>query len=180
MKKMKSLILTASLVLFLAGFAAAQTDTASHNVTMVVDPIAVIGVAGGNITITVAAPDNGGETPANPTDTTCYVQYTSTVASGLTRIITAEWGAADVAPAGCSLLVLATPSGGTNEGITGGQQTISNSAENVITGIGSCATGTGGTDGAQLTYTLSVDTLTSLVAGESQTATLTYTLLDDA
>lgn len=180
MRKCRSLFLAATLILFSAVLASAQTDTASHTVTMTVNAIAVLDITGGNINLIIEAPGTGGQTPSNDTDTTCRLQYTTTVASSLTRTITVAWGGSDAAPAGTSLRVQVAPSGQTNEGSTAGQRTISSSAQTVITGIGSCATGTSGSSGALLTYTLSVDTMTSLVAGESQSATVTYTLTDDA
>jgi hypothetical protein len=178
MKRRKSLILSASLILFLVGTVMAQTDTASHTVTMNINEIAVLNLIGGNITMTVEAPGNGGETPANPADSNCYLQYTSTVADTLTRTIEVAWGGSDAAPAGCSLLVTATP--GAGEGTASAQRTISSTGQTVVTAIGSCATGTGGADGAQLAYVLSVNDVSSLLSDGDKTATITYTLTDDA
>jgi hypothetical protein len=56
---------------------------------------------------------------------------------------------------------------------------MSSTAQNVVTGIGSCATGTTGTSGAQLAYVLSINTLTSLLAGDNHTVTITITLTDN-
>jgi len=153
-------------------------STATQTVTMQVNAICVLAVTGNPSTLTVSAPATGGQTPSNPSSNTTYAQYTSTVASATTRKITAKWEAGDAAPAGCSLKLTATPSGGTNQGTTAGQITMSSTAQDVVTTIGSCATGTGGSNGAQLTYTLSVDTVTSLVASESKSATVTLTLTD--
>ena len=178
MRKWKSTICAVSIILFVSGMVAGQANVVSHTVTMQVNDIAVLNLTGGNITLTVTAPATGGEVPQDGTDSTCYLQYTSTVPSSQTRNISVAWGGSDAAPAGTSLLVTATPSGGTNEGSTGGQKTITSSAQNVVTTIGSCYTGTGGTDGANLAYVLSVTTPTSLVASESQVATVTYTLTD--
>ena len=172
-----SRVLLLSVALFFC-LNAAQAQTVDwHWVTIIINPVAALAVAGGNITLTVLAPATGGQAPANPTNSTCYLQYTSSLATGQTRTVTAAWGGADAAPAGCSLLLQASPTGGA-EGSTAGQKTISSIAQIMITGISRCATGTGATDGANLAYTLSIDTFTSLVAGESQSATLTFTLTD--
>ena len=56
---------------------------------------------------------------------------------------------------------------------------MSATAQNVVTGIGSCATGITGTSGAQLTYVLSINSLTSLVAADNHTVTITITLTDN-
>jgi len=178
MRRLKILALTAALFMVLNALAVAQANQKSHNVTMQVNSIAVLALAGGNITLTIEAPATGGETPADDTDATCYLRYTATVPASQTRNVTAAWGASDAAPGGTSLLLEAGTPGGTNQGSSAGQKTISDSAENVITGIGSCATGTGASNGSQLTYTLSVSDVTNLIASESKTATVTFTLTD--
>lgn len=171
--------LLALLTLALAGSALyAATDTATQSVTMTVNEIAVIDVTGNPGTLTILAPGTGGATPANATDNSTYAQYTSVVASALTRKITANFGGSDATPAGTSLKLTVAPSGG--EGTSAGQKTLTSTAQDVVTAIGSAATGTGGTSGAQLTYELSVDTFASLVAGESKTVTVTLTMTDDA
>lgn len=175
--KMLKVLVGVGVGLGLAGlmFAAA---TATQTVTMSVNAIGVLAVTGNPSTLTVSAPTIGGDTPSNPSSNTTYAQYTSTVGSSGTRKITAAWGGSDAAPAGCSLKLAAAPSGGTNQGSTAGQITLSSTAQDLITTIRSCATGTAATNGAQLTYVLSVDTVTALVAGESKSATVTLTLTD--
>ena len=59
------------------------------------------------------------------------------------------------------------------------QITMTSTATNIMTGIGSCATGMGATSGAQLTYLLSVDTMTALIAGDNHVVTITLTLTDN-
>ena len=54
---------------------------------------------------------------------------------------------------------------------------ISNAAANLITNIGSCATGIG-VNGAALLYTFSVDDVTQLQVGDTSTVTVTFTLTD--
>jgi len=179
MKTLKIILIGAVCGLGLAGlmFAAATT---TQTVTMQVNAIGVLAVSGNPSTLTVAAPAAGGDTPSNASDNATYVQYTSTVGASNARKLTAAWGGSDAAPAGCSLKLTATPSGGTNEGSTAGQITLSSTAQDIVTTIKSCATGTGGTSGAQLTYLLAVTSMTDLVAGESKSATVTLTLTDAA
>ena len=169
---------TVALLGLVAAGAWGATDTATQSVTMTVNEIAVIDVTGNPGTLTIVAPGTGGTTPANPTDNSTYAQYTSTRAGALTRTITAEIGALDVTPAGTSLKLTAAPAGG--QGTSAGQKTLSSTAQSVVTGIASVATGTGATSGAQLTYELSLDTMGSLVAAESKTVTVTLTLTEDA
>ena len=177
MKTIKSIVFFSTAALFIFGLALA-TDTSTHDVTMQISSMCAIDVAGGNITLTVTAPTTGGQTPSNPTDNTTYLQYTSTVPSAQSRALSAKWGASDAAPGGCSLKLQASPQAG--EGTGGSQITLSDTAQDIITAISNCATGTGGTDGAQMTYTLSVDDFSSLVANDNKTATITFTLEDAA
>jgi hypothetical protein len=178
MKAWKTWLTGIVLALGLAGlmFAAA---TATQTVTMQIAAISVLGTTGNPATLAVSAPAQGGATPANPTSNTTYAQYTSTVPAATTRRLQANWGVADAAPAGCSLLLTATPAVLPNQGTTAGQITMTSTATNIVTAIGSCATGTTGTSGAQLTYVLSINTLTSLVAGDNHTVTITITLTDN-
>ena len=179
MKSLKHILLGVGCALALTALVQAAATT-TQTVTMQVNAICVLAVTGNPGTLTVSAPASGGQTPSNPSSNTTYAQYTSTVPASQSRKLTAAWGASDAAPAGCSLKLAATPSGGTNQGTGACQITLSATAQDIVTQIKSCATGTGGTNGAQLTYTLSVDTVTSLVASESKSATVTLTLTDAA
>ena len=179
MRNLKAIIAGAILGLGLVALTFAVATTA-QTVTLQVNAICVLAVTGNPGTLTVSAPASGGQTPSNPSSNTTYAQYTSTVPASQSRKLTAAWGGTDAAPAGCSLKLAATPSGGTNQGSTAGQITLSATAQDLVTAIKSCATGTGASNGAQLAYTLSVDTVTSLVASESKTATVTLTLTDAA
>jgi hypothetical protein len=178
MKPIKTLLVGIVCALGLAGliFGAA---VATQTVTMQIGAISVLGIAGGSVTLAVAAPAQGGASPANPTSTATYAQYTSTVPSATTRRLQANWGVADAAPAGCSLQLTVTPAALPNQGTTAGQITMTSTATNIVTGIGSCATGITATSGAQLAYVLSIDSLTSLVAADNHTVTITITLTDN-
>jgi hypothetical protein len=179
MKSLKLILFRVASVMAVAALVEGAA-TSTQTVTMQVNAICVLGVTGNPSALTVSAPATGGQTPSSPSSNTTYAQYTSTVGASQTRRLTAAWGGSDAAPAGCSLKLQATPSGGTNQGTGTSQVTVSSTAQDIITGIRSCATGTGATSGAQLTYTLSVDTVTSLVAAETKSATITLTLTDAA
>ena len=173
----KRLILAAVFILFFFSVFFAQTQD-THPVTINLSGIAVVSLVGGNLSLSVTSAGTGGQPPQDDTDNTCYLQYTSCISIGQTRTLNVAWGAGDSAPAGCLMRVTITPSGGAGEGSSSGQRTISGSAQTVVTGITRCATGTSATDGANLSYTLSVSDATSLVAGESSSATITFTLTD--
>jgi hypothetical protein len=179
MKLFKQVILGAALAVLAVGLAGAAATT-SHSVQMQIGEICLIGVTGAPSALVIAPPAAGGQTPANATDNSTYLLYTSTVAAGKTRAITASWGASDAAPAGCSLKLTATPGAGVNQGASAGQITLAATARNIVTTIRSCATGSTAGSGARLAYVLSVDDATALVASESKTVTVTFTLTDAA
>ena len=166
---------------FMLSTAWGLTDTASHDIIMNVNEVAMLKVNDSSmISLTVVAPNEGGEVPVLVSNTTKMLQYTSVVAVGATRKITAGW-ASGSSPKGTKLNVTATsPIGGNKRGIGTSYDFINLSAGagNVVTGIGSCATGFGGGSGASLTYTLSVEDPELLEAGESKTVTVTYTMTD--
>ncbi len=179
MKLFKQVILGTVLAVLAIGLVGAATTT-SQSVQMQVNEICLIGVTGAPAALVITPPATGGQTPANATDNSTYLIYTSTVVAGKSRAITAAWGASDAAPAGCSLKLTATPAGATNQGATAGQITLASTAKNIVTTIKSCATGNAAGNGARLAYVLSVDDATALVANDSKTVTITFTLTDAA
>jgi len=157
---------------------ALATDTETQSLTMNVSPAVVLDVTSASITLEIGAPGSGGADPADDIDNSSYAQYTSILNGGTARNLTAAWGGSDAAPAGCSLkLEVGSLTAGCGSAVSGGV-TITSDAQNIVTAIGSCATGIGATDGARLDYTLCVDTATSLDASDDQSATITLTLTD--
>jgi hypothetical protein len=179
MRLFKQAVLGAVLAVLAVGLIGAATTT-SHSIQMQINEIGLLGVTGAPASMVIAPPAAGGQTPSNATENSTYLLYTSTVVAGKSRAITAAWGASDAAPAGCSLKLTATPNGGTNQGATAGQIALGSTAKNIVTTIKSCATGSAAGNGARLAYVLSVDDVTALVANESKTVTITFTLTDAA
>ncbi|MBC8184216.1 hypothetical protein H8E88_24240 [candidate division KSB1 bacterium] len=178
MKKLFAILVFSLLVIGLTGMGMAQS-TATHDVNINVDDIVLLAVSGGTITLDVTVPAAGGGDPVGETDnTTVYLQYTSVVSS-TTRNVAARISASAV-PSGLALSVQAIGTPGTNEGTYGAAITLSDTDQNFVTAIASCATGTGGTDGALLEYILSVTSATTLNYGDDTTVTITYTLSDDS
>ena len=173
---MKRLIVLSIVFMFIAGIVFADDSTA-HDVTLNVVDVCLIDLnSTATITLNTIAPAAGGMDPTGDTDNSKLLQYTSLVPSGDHRVITANWGATDAAPAGTSLRLEVTgvPA---NCGTAGAQITLSDTAQNIITAIGSCATGVGA-NGAALLYTFSVDNVNNLVVGDTSTVTVTFTLSD--
>ena len=179
MKLFKKAVLGTVFAVLAVGLVGAST-TASHSVQMQVNEICLLGVTGAPPALVIAPPASGGLTPSNASDSSTYLLYTSTVVASKSRVISAAWGTSDAAPAGCSLKLTATPGAGTNQGASAGQITLASTAHNIVTTIKSCATGTAAGNGAKLAYVLSVDDVTALVASESKTVTITFTLTDAA
>ncbi|MBN2735872.1 MAG: hypothetical protein JXR70_02750 [Spirochaetales bacterium] len=171
----RSLLIAISLVLILAFNVFGASDTAGHDITLQVLEVVLIDMnSTALITLSTSAPTNGGEDPTGQSDNSKLLQYTSLVASGTSRNITISMVGS--APAGTSLSAEAV-SVPANCGTAAGAAIVGGTAANLITGIPSCATGTGA-NGAAITYTLNVDTVTSLNVGDSSTVTVTFTLAD--
>ena len=188
MKKIRKAILAfllPALLLFGPALTFANTDTASHGINLNVSEIAVLGLNDtGSISLATAGTVSAGADPSSAaaaSDSTKYIKYTSVVNSGATRVITVALGPTDEVPAGTRLTVQAADAGTTNDGTPVGSEiplTGAMSAANLITGIGSCATGTSATDGANITYNYSITDVTALEDDADATVTVTLTLSD--
>jgi hypothetical protein len=159
------------------GLSLAQLQGTS-NVSIILNEVFVIKISGGNITLSIQAPGTAGQPPGKAVDSTCYLQYTSSLQTGQSRRVTASWMPLDSAPSGCSLSLQAFPAARSGEGASAGQITVSSTAQIIITGITRCATGTGSTNGALLTYTLNVVAANNLIAGQVTSSTVTFTITD--
>jgi len=180
MKGFITILIVCVLTLLSANIFAAS-DSATHDVTMNVNEVVLIDINDtGTLTLNTTAPANGGEDPTGETDSTSkLLQYTSLVTSGTTRNIQVSWsGALDGAcPAGTHLEAEAiTVPGGCGSAVASGV-TVSAVDQNIITSIGSCATGTGA-NGAQMEYRFVVDTVSSLVVSDTTSVRLVFTLTD--
>jgi hypothetical protein len=180
---MKGLItfLTVCLLSVISVSLYAASDSATHDVTMNVNEVVLIDVNNtGTLTLNTTAPANGGEDVTGEIDSTSkLLQYTSLVAAATTRNISVAWsGALDgVCPAGTHLEAEAiTVPGGCGSAVASGV-TVSGVDQNIITSIPSCATGTGAS-GAQMEYRFVVDTVSSLVVGDTTSVRLVFTLTD--
>ncbi len=173
MKRLISVMLFAAVSMG-TGFA---TDRTSHPVTLRVDDVCRIDLnSTGGVTLVVTKPAAGGETPAGTTDSGKSLRYTSVVSPGASRKITVNCDPTDSAPSGTALYLRVT-SVPARCGTATGPVRIGGDPRDIITGIGSCSTGTTG-GGAQLQYTLQVDDAAALTAGETRTINVNFTLTD--
>jgi hypothetical protein len=169
-------VFAATLCAFLLAGQIRSATTATTAVSVTIASFCLVAVTSSSVNLTIANPATPGGVPSNATSTSTYAQYSSAVASGVTRRITAAWATGNSAPTGCELRLTVTP--GSGQGTSAGQILLSTTDQNIITSIGGCATGTGATSGAQLAYALNIITMTSLVANENKSATITLTLTD--
>ena len=172
MRSFKAVLAPALCVVLAAG----PIESATTAVSMSLSSFCVMAVTSNLVSLIVSNPGTPGKVPDNPVNGSTYLQYSSTVASGVSRRITAAWSTGNSAPTGCFLLLTAAP--GSGQGSSAGQITVSATAQNILTGIKGCATGTSATSGVQLSYLLSIAAMTSLVANENKTAVITFTLTD--
>ena len=178
---MRKIIIVALTVILLSfgSLAFALNAIDDHPVTMIVNEIAMMALnSQANIDLTTNQPALAGGDVTGDTNSSKQLRYTSLVAGGITRKITASMTGA--APAGTSLDLEAADvvggAGNTGSAVLGGI-TLSGTAQNIIAGIGSCATGTA--NGAVLTYTFNIDTVGDLVVGATAAVVINFTLTDN-
>ncbi len=164
----KALLAVVALVaLGLAGTALGASDTSAQTVTITVEEIAQLSVTGNPGTLTLAsAATTPGSLPPAVTDATTSLSWTSNVAA-TTRKITAALDSSYTA--GVVLKATLTEPGGTN-GTTTGQQTLTDTATDMLTGVTNenCT-------GATITFEASLSTMIAPIASESRTLTWTLT-----
>lgn len=175
------------ILLFLcAGMVSAQT-TGTATATVTINDVALLAVSTGAApSFVVDDPGAAGELPTiTPAGGPTYLQYTVVVATGATKKITASSDLAMLDGLKMDVWAAApTGTGGVGTPVAGGLEIDSSytpdTASDLITGITSCATGSGTTQGPAVYYTLSIDAATfdSMITAGATTYTITYTLAD--
>lgn len=187
MNNIKKILIAAAVMLIVAGGLFGQTTgTASADVT--ISAVAILGVN------TATSPsftvdDTGiaaGELPViTPSGGPTYLQYTVVVATGATKKITAQSDTAMLNGLKMDVWAAApTGTGDVGDAVAGGLEITPSytpdTPADLITGIESCATGSGTTQGPAVYYTLSIDasTFADMEVTGATTYTITYTLTD--
>ena len=164
----------------------ADSNEGSHSISIEIPEVALLDLEGTtSITLAPTEPTEAGEALdfSTATDNNVWVNYSSIVATGNTRTVTAAITSGSV-PTGMNLKVTAGSFSGSGKGTHGSsasQITLSGSEQNVITGIGSCYTGNGSSNGHNLTYQLDLvapENYADLVQANTS-ITVTYTLTED-
>lgn len=174
------LALVAGIFLVLGGVAFAAPD---HTITITVTAFGVVNLNPDNdFTLTIdgtgiTAGDGAG---INRTNNTNWVQYTFITNIGASTV-NVQMDNPEALPAWLTLSVTAANPAGAGAGTrgTGGTRALTPgmAAASLITGIGSCYTGTAmGVDGCQLTYTASVANITLASADTFGPYTVLYTV----
>ena len=173
------IINTSIVILFLFFTASLQADDeATQQLVLKVSEICILNISGNPGNLEVNSTSSPGIEPDSVKDNTSFIHYTSTVSPGGIRDLTARWDPDSSAPSGCSFLLKAITSGRSNEGISKGEIILSYTPQTIVSAIGSCITGFKSGTGTQLEYTLSVQDITQLKAGESKSVSVVFTLTD--
>ncbi len=189
MKNLK-LSLTALIATFSYTIHAQDTTNDSHSVNISIPEVAILDLeasAGTAITLGGTAPTEAGEAVVfGGTDDSIWLNYSSIIGSTETTRDISVAITAGTLPGGMALKVVASDDAGNGDGSMGNptsEVSLTNSAQQIITGIGSAYTADGVSNGHQLTYTLDVDTASGSYADlnfdESTALTITYTLSDN-
>lgn len=106
-----------------------------------------------------------------------YIRYTSVVPHGKTRTISAAISSGTI-PRGCRLklnVVEMNGNGAYGRAVPGGIYLTGN-PQGIVTGIGNCFTGTGADDGVRIECALEVEDESKLIADETSTVAVLFTL----
>lgn len=165
--------------LLILTFCAGNTFAQTYTVSFTLPQVALMDIEQAtSIPLNFTKPTEAGNRLANPANnTTKWLNYTSAVASGGTRSITAS---INQAIPGVDVKLQAAAASGSGAGTLGtpsSQVTLSTTPTTIISGIGGAYTGNGVGNGHQLTLSLVPNTYTNLNTSNN-TVTVTYTITD--
>jgi len=157
----------------------ASTFAQTYNVSFTLPQVALMDIEqGSSINLDLTKPTEAGNRLANPVNnTTKWLNYTSAVASGGSRAITASIN--QTIPGIDIKLQTAQATGGAGAlGTSSSQVTLSTVPTTIISGIGGAYTGNGVGNGHQLTFSVTPNNYTSLTASNN-TVSVIYTITDN-
>ncbi len=163
----------------------ADKNTEDHKVTISVPKVALLDLEGTkDITLKIDGPKEAGEAVSfeNASNSGIWVNYSSIAEKNKTRKVTVELD--KNVPDGIYLKVLASSYTGSGKGAHGsasGKLTLTTTAQDIVTEVGSCYTGNGEDNGHNLTYSLELTSdadYAKLLEGDTE-ITVTYTLVDE-
>lgn len=184
-KLLLKLTMLGTLLMFLTTQSFAQNSSTTNQVlTLGIPPIALVYAvdsSGLNESISLQLTTNTAGTAITGGTNASFLQLSSIVASGSTNKVQAK---IDGVPAGTTLEITASaPNSGNGDGTFGtavaGPVTLSTTAQDIITGIGSCYTGTAPLDGYGLQWQWnagSSGSYSSITSTTNFTTTVTLTI----
>lgn len=187
MKTTKLVLLAIVMLMAISSAFAQDTNSDAHTISIGIPKVALLDLessTGLAISLQGTAPTEAGEkVNFNATNSTLWLNYTSIKSTANpTRKVSVQLTGGSV-PAGLQLTVQAGSFSGSGVGTFGtpsGVITLTSTAQDLLTGIGSAYTGNGPSNGHNLTYSLSqVGSYAALDFDNSNTLTVTYTLSDN-
>lgn len=153
MNKICLLILIFAVCLLFVAETKSQAYTAGDQISLQVNNLSLIQTTGGPVVLSLTTA-TAGMPIASSSNSSLYIKLTSHNPSGTSRRVMAKIISGTV-PSGTRLSLIASPctTGGGNRGSVSSAITVSLTDQNIISGIGSCYTGSGTNDGYLLTYT---------------------------
>lgn len=138
---------------------AVDTNVASSTLTLGVPEVSLLRANGGVITLSLQHQDAGMSIETSKSDSTTRLLVSSVITSA-TRTLSAKITAGTI-PSGTLLKLIAMQPNASFVGTSGSlaaQVTLDATDRPVVTGIGTCYSGTGASDGYPLKFTYSLDT----------------------
>lgn len=135
--------------------ASAQVSTAGDNIALTVPSLALIGTNASTISMSFQPVTNAGARLAAVSNSSLFLKISSLVPSGTFRKITVKLASGTI-PGGTQLTIAPSSCTVSNSGGTLGTAVttpvvLSSADQNLITGIGSCYSGSGSSDGYNMT-----------------------------
>jgi len=185
---MKKLSLVTVLIFFLAVFANAQN---SHSIKVGIPSYSLVGLSStSTITLEPAAPTTAGDgldfSASSTSNSDIWLNYSSIMNDNSQSNIVSVSMTGESLPAGVTIELVAAAHAGNGKGHLGSVSSdpivLGADAQEVVTDIKNCYTGTGNSNGHQLTYTLKMnetsENYSSLTSGEFDVI-ITYTITDN-
>jgi hypothetical protein len=171
MKSLSKVLLLLALVMGFAGVVLATNDTTQQTVTITFSEISEIAASGDPGTLTIVAPATPGTLPADQTDATTTMAWTSNVAAGQTRKIT---GSIDALFSGIDLFAtVAAPGGASGTSANEKKFAAATTDYDFVTSIGNC-----NVTAQTITFRASVTQMVDWYTDATQT--VTWTLTEDS
>jgi len=181
--KRNLLYLIAIVLICLVNRISAQQISNSHDIRIVLNKFSVLSVIGGKsimLTLDENQIDFDSASPKLVIDNSKYLQYTVLTSSDGDQKIQAKISNGALDDDVQLKLSANIPSGHRNTGVPMQEITMSSTYQDIIKSINSCKTGTGSSDGAQLSFSMeSTDWETTISHISGQIITLDFIILDE-